>query len=151
MPTYKVAFAYTRVQLMDKLEEQLVAALNHRYLISLLDDYKFTHYLMDHWADEYQTHVTKTADVLAHVVKLSRPGRLRALRAVQDRLTQQDARIRRAAHRHFLGVFHRTISDGGAKADLWLTAKTTDEAQDEFWQTIHMLANDAIFGSTASR
>ncbi len=143
MPTRKYAFAYTRSLLMDKLEEHLAIALHHRYLLSLLDLYGFTHYLLDHWTDEYQMRLAKIGAALAHPAKISRPAKLRALAEIKTRLLEQDTRHRRSAHRHFVAVFRRNIGLDDV-ATRWLTSVDATATLDDFWYTVQTIADGSV-------
>ncbi|MDD5511498.1 MAG: hypothetical protein PHI12_11920 [Dehalococcoidales bacterium] len=141
MSNYRVAFAYTRTELLDKLEEQLVAALNHHYLLSLLKLYGFTHYLLKHWTNEYEIHIVKTKDVLLHKAKISNAGKLRALQEIEDRVNHYDDKLRDAAVQHFLGVFGDVVGHNTKKIQNWLTTADTDAGKDAFWAKIYAWAD----------
>ena len=107
---------------MDKLEEHLALAIYHFYLLELQRVFGLTHYLLDHWIDEYQIRLAAVRAVLVHPAKISRPAILRVLDEIEVRITTTRRRTQglgTPAFRWRVWQNHRPRrQEGGSLADL---------------------------------
>jgi len=125
----KNAFAYTHERFMDKLEEVLLLALYHYYLVGLAVQNNLQQEL-HHWERELKGFLAGVGVTLLHSAKFSNRARTKAFYMVVETVTQKDKEVREEAVNHFEVVWQAAFLNSA-----W-SATIAEKAAEDFWQPL---------------